>query len=34
MDAYPKLRDFLARIQARPAYKKALERGGPYSLMS
>jgi len=34
MDAYPKLRDFLTRIQARPAYKKALERGGPYSLMS
>ena len=34
MDAYPKLRDFLARIHARPAYKKALERGGPYSLMS
>jgi glutathione S-transferase len=31
---YPKLRAFLDRIQARPAYKKALERGGPYALMS
>ena len=27
----PKLMDFLKRIHARPAYKKALERGGPYS---
>jgi glutathione S-transferase len=34
MGAYPKLREFLTRIHARPAYKKALERGGPYSLMS
>jgi glutathione S-transferase len=34
MDAYPKLRAFLDRIHARPAYKKALERGGPYNLMS
>ncbi|MDR7298823.1 glutathione S-transferase [Pelomonas aquatica] len=33
-DGYPKLKDFLARIHARPAYKKALERGGPYSLMN
>ena len=33
-DAYPRLRDFLQRIHARPAYQKALERGGPYSLMS
>ena len=33
-EAYPKLKDFLARIHARPAYKQALERGGPYSLMS
>ena len=31
---YPKLQSFLDRIHARPAYKKALERGGPYSLMS
>ncbi|MBL0093203.1 MAG: glutathione S-transferase [Piscinibacter sp.] len=27
----PKLHDWLRRIHARPAYKKALERGGPYS---
>lgn len=27
----PKLRDWLARIHARPAYKAALERGGPYA---
>ncbi len=27
----PKLMDFLKRIHARPAYKAALERGGPYS---
>jgi glutathione S-transferase len=33
-DGYPRLKDFLARIHARPAYKTALERGGPYSLMS
>ena len=26
----PKLMDWLARIHARPAYRKALERGGPY----
>jgi glutathione S-transferase len=34
MDAYPRLKDFLARIHARPAYRQALERGGPYDLMS
>ena len=27
----PKLMDWLQRIHARPAYRKALERGGPYS---
>ena len=26
----PRLHDFLARIHARPAYRRALERGGPY----
>ena len=31
---YPRLTDFLARIHARPAYKRALERGGPYALLS
>jgi glutathione S-transferase len=34
MGGYPKLQSFLDRIHARPAYKKALERGGPYDLMS
>jgi glutathione S-transferase len=29
-----KLSAFLQRIQARPAYKRALERGGPYQLLS
>lgn len=29
---YPRINDFLKRIHARPAYKKALERGGPYEL--
>ncbi len=28
---YPKLSDFLSRIHARPAYQRALERGGPYA---
>jgi glutathione S-transferase len=28
----PRLADFLARVQARPAYRRALERGGPYAL--
>ena len=30
---YPKLSDFLARIHARPAYQRALERGGRYELL-
>ena len=30
----PQLSDFLRRIHARPAYRKALERGGPYSFAS
>ena len=30
---YPKLGDFIARIHARPAYQRALERGGPFSLL-
>ena len=29
----PKLMAFLKRIHARPAYRKALERGGPYSFV-
>jgi glutathione S-transferase len=31
---YPKLRAFLDRIHARTAYRRALERGGPYSYAS
>lgn len=34
MAGYPKIQAFLNRIHARPAYRQALERGGPYSLMS
>lgn len=29
---YPRLRCWLDRIHARPAYRRALDRGGPYSL--
>ena len=28
----PNLADFLARVRARPAYQRALEKGGPFSL--
>ncbi|MGO3743608.1 glutathione S-transferase [Kerstersia sp.] len=31
-EEHPRLRDWLARIQARPAYLRARERGGPYEL--
>jgi len=31
---YPRLTAWLARIHARPAYQRALEKGGPYTLMS
>ena len=31
--SYPKLTAFLERIHARPAYQKALERGGAYNLV-
>jgi glutathione S-transferase len=30
----PHLFDFLARIHARPAYRRALEKGGPYDIVS
>jgi glutathione S-transferase len=33
-DSRPKLMGFLARIHARPAYQRALERGGEYQLLS
>ncbi|WP_044561206.1 glutathione S-transferase [Azospirillum sp. B4] len=29
VDAYPNILSFLARIRARPAYQRAIERGGP-----
>jgi len=32
-DRYPKLFQFLENIHARPAYQRALERGGPYDLL-
>jgi glutathione S-transferase len=32
LGAFPNLARFYANIQARPAYKRALERGGPYEL--
>jgi glutathione S-transferase len=30
---YPKITDFLQRIHARPAYQRALKRGGAYELL-
>ena len=30
----PRLADFLVRIHGRPAYQRALEKGGPYELLS
>ncbi len=30
---YPSLLDWLARIHARPAYARALKRGGPYTIV-
>lgn len=32
--ARPRLVEFVKRIHARPAYQRALERGGPYTLLS
>jgi glutathione S-transferase len=32
--SWPKLAEFLAKIQARPAYQRALAKGGPYNLLS
>ncbi|ASK36377.1 glutathione S-transferase (plasmid) [Alcanivorax sp. N3-2A] len=29
----PKVRDFIARVEARPAYQRALERGGPLKVL-
>ena len=33
LDGYPNLTAFLEHIHARPAYQRALERGGPYELL-
>ena len=32
LSSYPRLSEYLDRMQARPAYQRALERGGPYTL--
>ncbi len=32
--AYPKLSDWLKRIHARPAYQRALDKGGPFQILS
>ena len=34
LDSFPELEAFLSRIHARPAYQRALERGGPYAFGS
>ena len=33
LEGRPRIKAFLDRIHARPAYTKALERGGPYALL-
>jgi len=30
---YPRLREWLSRIHSRPAYQRALEAGGPYTII-
>ena len=32
--SYPHMDAWVRRFQARPAYRRALERGGPYSMAS
>ncbi len=34
LDAYPMLKDYRGRMQARPAYQRGIEKGGEYALMS
>lgn len=34
LDTYPMLKAYRARMQSRPAYKRAIEKGGEYALMS
>jgi glutathione S-transferase len=31
--SYPRLHAWLERIQARPAYRRALEKGGPFGIL-
>lgn len=33
-EGFPHIKAWVQRFQARPAYRRALERGGPYSLAS
>ncbi|MEN9982767.1 MAG: hypothetical protein RI918_736, partial [Pseudomonadota bacterium] len=33
-ESYPKINAFIRRIHARAGYKRALERGGEYNLLS
>jgi len=33
VSAYPRIKAFVEKVQARPAYQRALERGGPYELL-
>ncbi|MBL7250288.1 glutathione S-transferase [Alloalcanivorax sp. C16-2] len=33
LDALPHIRDFIQRVEARPAYQRAIERGGPLQLL-
>ena len=30
-ERHPRLREYLARLQARPAYRRAIEKGGAYA---
>jgi glutathione S-transferase len=32
LESYPVLRDYRTRMQGRPAYERALAKGGPYDL--
>jgi len=34
LDSFPMLKAYRARMQARPAYKRGIEKGGEYALMS
>lgn len=33
-EKYPKLRSYLGRIRARPAYQRAVDAGGPFEIMT